>query len=458
MHLFRNIETMEGKTQTQLFATRLGVIAATVGSAVGLGNIWRFPYEAGVHGGGAFLLIYLFFIIVLGIPVLTAEFAIGRSTHRSVFGAFETLKPGTGWRWIGIIGVVASIMILSFYSVVAGWTLEYCYQTSFGELLQSEGAVFHNLFASFTEGWRPIVWTVIFLLINLIVIIRGVQKGVEKASNVITPILFILILIFCINSLTLDGAQEGLYFLFHPDFSMITPSVVIGAMGQAFFSLSLGLGCMLTYASYFKDSTPLIRSASITAMLDLLAAIMAGILIFPAVFTYGFSPEAGPALVFEVLPAIFSQIPGGFWLAPLFFFMLFLASLSSTISMSEITVAWLIKEKGWNRTGACALTIGIATVLGILCAMSFSYMAGMKTPWGAEFNIFNIFDYCSSNILLPFGGMLISFFAGWLVDRRYFMKTLLTPQSSLNIFAPYIIFILKYFAPFLIFVIFLANL
>lgn len=444
-------------SQTQLFATKLGVIAATVGSAVGLGNIWRFPYEAGIHGGGAFLIVYIAFIVILGIPVLTAEFALGRSTHRSVFGAFDSLKPGSSWKWIGLIGVVAGTMILSFYSVVAGWTLEYFFQTSVGGILENETSMFHELFGSFTTGWRPILWTVLFLLINLIVIVRGVQKGVEKASNYITPILFLLILIFCVNSLTLDGATEGLSFLFNPDFSRITPSVVIGAMGQAFFSLSLGLGCMLTYASYFKDKTPLIRSASITAGLDMLAAILAGILIFPAVFTYGYSPEAGPTLVFEVLPSIFSQMPGGFILAPLFFFMLFLASLSSTISMSEITVAWLTREKGMTRSKACVLTIGIALILGIFCAMSFSYMAGLELPLFGEFNLFNIFDYCSSNILLPFGGMLISIFVGWRMDKGLLRRTLTTPKSAMNVFAPYVAFILKYIAPLFIFIIFVAN-
>ena len=446
------------QTSSQLFATRLGVIAATVGSAVGLGNIWRFPYEAGVHGGGAFLIIYIGFIVLLGIPVLVAEFAIGRSTHRSVFGAFSMLRPGSSWKWMGLIGVVAGTMILSFYSVVAGWTLEYFWQTAVGGILENESTRFHELFGSFTAGWRPILWTVVFLLINLLVIMRGVQKGVEKASNLITPFLFLLIVVFCINSLTLPGASEGMTFLFKPDFSQLTPSVVIGAMGQAFFSLSLGLGCMLTYASYFRDDTPLIRSASVTAGLDMLAAIMAGVLIFPAVFTYGYSPEAGPALVFEVLPAIFTQMPGGSFLAPLFFFMLFLASLSSTISMSEITVAWLTRERGVSRTKACVGTIAVATVFGVLCALSFSYFSGARLPWIGEINVFNRFDYFSSNVLLPFGGMLIAFFAGWKMDKAVFSRALQTPKSRLNVLAPAIRVLLRYVAPLLIFIIFIVNL
>lgn len=444
-------------SRSPFFATKIGVIAATVGSAVGLGNIWRFPYEAGIHGGGAFLIIYIAFILLLCIPLLSAEFALGRSTHKSVFGAFGALRPGSPWKWVGIIGVVAGTMILSFYSVVAGWTLEYFFRTTFGGILQNEADAYHQIFGAFTAGWRPVLWTVLFLLVNLVVIVRGVQKGVEKASNFITPVLFLLILVFCINSLTLPGAADGLRFLFRPDFSKITPDVVIGAMGQAFFSLSLGLGCMLTYASYFKDDTPLIRSASITAGLDMLAALMAGTLIFPAVFTYGYSPEAGPTLVFEVLPAIFSRMPGGYFLAPLFFFMLFLASLSSTISMSEITVSWLTREKGMSRTGSCVVTIGVALVLGVLCALSFSYMAGLELPLIGEFNLFDIFDYCSSNILLPFGGMLISIFAGWRMDKTLLRDTLACPPGAMNVFVPYIVFILKYISPLLIFIIFIAN-
>lgn len=440
-----------------LFKTRLGVIAATVGSAVGLGNIWRFPYEAGQHGGGAFLIVYLLFILILGIPVLTAEFLIGRTTHCSVFGAFSSLNKAKGWKWMGLIGVVAGTMILSFYSVVAGWTLEYFFQTSFGDILSNEENTFHTIFSSFTIGWRPIIWTLIFLIINFLVIARGVNKGVEMASNIITPILFLLIVIFCINSLTLDKASEGLNFLFNPDFSKITPPVIIGAMGQAFFSLSLGLGCMLTYASYFNDDTSLIKSASVTAGLDMMAAVLSGVLIFPAVFTYGLSPQAGPTLVFEVLPAIFAKMPGGTWLAPLFFFMLFLASLSSTISMSEITVAWLTRERGLKRSRACAITIGIAIILGLLCALSFSYFAGVSLPIIGEVNFFNIFDYCSSNLLLPFGGMLISFFTGWIIDKKIVYNALTTPRNAMNVFTPIIVFLLKYIAPFLILIIFISN-
>lgn len=450
---------MSDKPKHQLFTTRLGVIAATVGSAVGLGNIWRFPYEAGVHGGGAFLVIYILFIFLLGVPVLCAEFALGRSTHMNVLGCFRMLKPRQPfWKIIGIIGVASGVMILSFYSVIAGWTLEYFFVSLRGDVTGHTTAELHSMFGDFTTGWRPVMWTVVFLLVNYCVIVRGVQKGVEKAANVLTPALMVLLAVFCVNSLTMPGASEGLGFLFKPDFSQITPSVVIGAMGQAFFSLSLGLGGMLTYASYFPDSTPLVRSAAVTVGLDILTALMAGVLIFPVVFTYGFSPQEGPTLVFEVLPAIFTQISGGWFWAPLFFFMLFLASLTSTISMSEIGIAWLTQDRGVSRGKACTLIIAIAMVCGVACALSFSYWAGLSLPGIGEINIFNIFDYTSSNILLPLGGMLISVFAGWMLDRNVLRRELTTPPAALSSLAPAIAFLLRYVCPVMILVIFIANL
>lgn len=450
---------MSDKPKHQLFATRLGVIAATVGSAVGLGNIWRFPYEAGVHGGGAFLVIYVFFIVLLGIPVLCAEFALGRSTHCNVLGCFRHLKPGQPfWKIIGVIGVTSGMMILSFYSVIAGWTLEYFVMSLKGEVAGSSTEELHSLFGDFTAGLRPVMWTVVFLLINYCVIVRGVRKGVEKASNLLTPALMILLAVFCVNSLTMPGAADGLSFLFKPDFSRITPGVVIGAMGQAFFSLSLGLGCMLTYASYFPDRTPLVRSAAVTVGLDVLTAVMAGVLIFPVVFTYGFSPQEGPTLVFEVLPAIFAQVSGGWFWAPLFFFMLFLASLTSTISMSEIGIAWLTQDRGMSRGKACVLVIAVAMVCGVACALSFGYWSGLSLPVIGDFNIFNFFDYTSSNVLLPLGGMLISIFAGWMLDRNILRRELTTPRTALSSLAPAIVFLLRYVSPVMILVIFIANL
>lgn len=438
------------------FATRLGVIATTVGSAVGLGNIWRFPYEAGVHGGGAFMLLYVFFIVVLGIPVLSAEFFLGRASRRGAGGAFGRLGGGKGWRWMGIMGVVASVLILSFYSVVAGWTLEYTVRSAAGMLGGRGDAELHAMFGSFTAGWRPVVWTLIFLGINYFVITRGVRGGIERVSNVMTPLLFVMLVAFCINSLTLDGARRGLEFLFKPDFSKLTAGVVIGAMGQAFFSLSLGIGVMLTYASYFKSGTDIVKSAATTAMLDTVVAILAGVMIFPAVFSYGMSPDEGPTLVFEVLPSIFNRMPLGTVWSTLFFMMLFVASLTSTISMCENSVAYLSEERGMSRRGASRLTIATAVVLGTLSALSFSYLAGWRIGT-IEFNMFGWLDYLTSNVMLPLGGMGISIFAGYYVDRGT-LDRYLDPDGRRRWATRLLTGVLRYVAPALIAIIFVVNL
>lgn len=416
---------MKDKKGRAQFVTRTGVIAATVGSAVGLGNIWRFPYEAGMHGGGAFLLIYLGCVFIVGLPVMLAEFVIGRSTHKGALGAIEQLAPGSAFKLVPYMGIVASLMILSFYSVVAGWILEYLWQSVYQALYHTPVNDYAAQFNTFVANpWRTLMWTLLFLTMNFAVLARGVQKGIERVSNLLMPLLFVILLVFCVNSLMLPGASEGLHFLFFPDFSAVSPSMVIGAMGQAFFSLSLGLACLLTYASYYSDRTPLIKSGVTIAMLDTLVAVMAGIIIFPAVFSYGMAPSAGPKLVFETLPAIFAQMPGGTIWAILFFILLFFASITSTISMSEISIAFFTDEWHMNRRRASALCIGIAMIVGSLCALSFGVLSDIKI-FGKT--IFDLLDYASSNILLPIGGVLLSAFTGWVVDRR-----IVAAQLSVN--------------------------
>lgn len=433
-------------TTRAIFTTRIGAVATAVGSAVGLGNIWRFPFEAGSHGGGAFMACYLVFIIALGIPVICAEFILGRHTRSNETRAFRTLAPGTPWHLVGYIGILASILILSFYSVVAGWTLEYL-TASFSMFTNDiDTADYHTRFGQFISGnWRPVIWTVTFLAINFLILLRGVRKGIERLSNILMPVMFLLLVIFCVNSLLMPKASEGLYFLFHPDFSQITPSVLLGAMGQAFFSLSIGLGCMMTYGSYFSPRTNLLRCASVTAILDTGVAILAGIIIFPAVFSFGISPESGPTLVFEVFPTIFAQLHGGMFWSILFFFLLFLASLTSTISMSEISITYFMEEYRLSRLRATMLTIGIATMLGLLCALSFGPLRHFTV---CGMTIFNLFDYLSSNILLPLGGMLISIFAGWIIDKHIISTQLSeSPASHPSRWIRPVIFCLRYVAP-----------
>lgn len=443
-------------TQRSTFATRTGAIAATVGSAVGLGNIWRFPYETGIHGGAAFIIVYIACVLLLGIPVILSEFVIGRSTHKNGVGAFNTLAPRSPFKLAAYMGILASLMILSFYSVVAGWIMEYLFQGIEGLFTNLQAEHYAERFTAFISNpWRPALWTFIFLTANFLVLRRGVEKGIEKISNILMPLLFVLLVVFCANSLSLPKAKEGLSFLFNPDFSQITPSTVIGALGQAFFSLSLGLTCLLTYASYFNDSTRLTRSATIIAILDLLVAILAGVMIFPAVFSYGMQPEAGPKLVFEILPSIFAQMTGGHVWLVLFFLLLFFASLTSTISMSEISISFFIEEHKLSRQNATILNSTIAVVFGTLCALSFGVLSGF-TICGK--GLFDLFDYVSSNILLPFGGLLLSLFAGWRLDKRILWAQLTNDGKLSARSVPYIRFCMRYLAPIAILCIFIYGL
>lgn len=437
-----------------IFATRFGAIAATVGSAVGLGNIWRFPYEAGVHGGGAFLLCYIAFIFLLGVPVLCAEFCMGRHTRSNIFGAYHKLSHGNNWKFTGYIGILASLLILSFYSVVAGWTVEYCLSSVTGSLDFTDSETGHNQFMSMTTGWRPVLWTVIFLFCNFFILIGGVTKGIERASNILMPILFVLLVAFCINSLSMPGLKDGLEFLFRPDFSQINPAVMLGAMGQAFFSLSLGLGCMMTYASYFSKDTKLGRTAVTIASLDFLVAILAGVIIFPAVFSFGLSPQAGPTLVFEVLPFIFNQLSGGIIWSTLFFLLLFLASLTSTVSMSEISITYFCEEKKMSRKKATVISSAIALVGGLLCALSFGPLSDF-TIFGMT--IFNLFDYLSSNICLPLGGMICSYFVGWKVKRNILEHEFTNNGTIKFRMLGVLVFFLRFICPIAIFLIFLNT-
>lgn len=439
------------------FATRIGVIAASVGSAIGLGNIWRFPYEAGQHGGGAFLLIYILFVFAIGVPIICSEFLIGRSSHSNVLGAFQKLqRKGSKWHLISYVGILSSLMILSFYSVVAGWTLEYTIQSVAGGLKDSSPDYLANYFQEFTtQSNRSLMWTIVFLLLNYLIIRKGLKNGIERMSNIMTPLLFVILLVFCVNSLMMPGAADGLKFLFVPDFSKITPKVMLGALGQAFFSLSLGVSTLITYASYFKKDVPLVRSASIIAGLDTLFAIVAGLIIFPALFTYGIEPTEGPKLVFEVLPYIFSQTPGGQIWAAAFFFLLFLASITSTISMSEISISFFCEEWKMTREKASMLNTVIAIVFGSLCALSFGAAADWKI---FGMTVFDLFNFTAANLLMPVCGIVFAIFAGWFMDKQL-VRSQLTNDETLKVRTyKSIVFSLRYIAPLAILSIFLYQL
>ncbi len=436
--------------------TKFGAIAAAVGSAVGLGNIWRFPYEAGQNGGGAFLILYVAFVLLLGIPVIVSEFVIGRATHKNAVGALRELAPGTRLHWMPYMGILASLMIISFYSVVCGWIVEYLIMAVSGGMRGHSPHEYAQMFGEFTSNpSRSLAWTWMFLLLNGVVLLGGVKKGIERVANLLMPLLFVILIVFCVNSLMLPEGKQGLKFLFNPDFSKVTSSVVIGAMGQAFFSLSLGLSCLLTYASYFRDDERLVRSAVAVASLDTLVAVLSGIVIFPAVFSYGMAPEAGPKLVFEVLPSIFEQMPGGYVWAVLFFLLLFFASITSTISMSEISITFFQEEWKMTRRSATLLNTVLALLFGGLCALSFGVLSDFKL---LGMTIFELFDYVSSNVLLPLGGVFFSLFAGWYMERKVLDREL-TNGGRLRVYSyKPLLFCIRYVAPAAIVVVFLYGL
>ena len=358
------------------FGSKLGVILASAGSAVGLGNIWRFPYETGNHGGAAFILIYLGCILLLGLPIMIAEFLIGRHSQANTARAYQILAPGTQWRWVGRMGVLAGFLILGYYSVVAGWTLEYIFEAVSNSFAGKTPAEFISSFQSFSSNpWRPALWLTLFLLATHFIIVKGVEKGIEKSSKIMMPTLFIIILVLVGCSVTLPGASRGIEFLLKPDFSKVDGNVFLGAMGQAFFSLSLGMGCLCTYASYFSKDTNLTRTAFSVGIIDTFVAVLAGFIIFPAAFSVGIQPDAGPSLIFITLPNVFQQAFSGipvlaYIFSVMFYVLLALAALTSTISLHEVVTAYLHEEFNFTRGKAARLVTAGCILLGVLCSLS----------------------------------------------------------------------------------------
>ena len=435
------------------FATRLGAIAAAVGSAVGLGNIWRFPYEAGVNGGGAFILVYIGCILVMGIPVILSEFIIGRSTHSNMKAALKKLSLGKKYYLFTYLCILGSFVVIGFYSVVCGWIIEYLYQATLGNLSDHTPQEYEAMFTGLISNpWRCVGWTVLFLVLNFIVMSRGIAKGIERVASIMMPLLFLILIIFCINSLLLPGAKEGLTFLFYPDFSELTMRGVLDAFGQAFLSLSIGISCLVTYSSYFKDDTSLSKDATTVAVLDTLVAILSGVMIFPAVFSFGVEPTAGPRLIFEVLPGIFQQMTGGYFWALLFFLLVFFASLTSTISLSEIPITFLIEERKMTRPRAINWAALFSFVLAVVAALSFNVLDDIKL-WGK--NIFDMMDYAASNIFMLLGGLFTAVYVGWILDRKVVHDQMTNGGRLKGRMEPFLIFCLRYVAPVSIIFIFL---
>jgi len=438
------------------FGSRLGIIFAAVGSAVGLGNIWRFPYMLGSNGGAAFLLIYLLCAILLGLPVMIAEFYIGRHSKSNAAGAFRVLAPHTKWSVIGYIGVAAAFLILGFYFVIAGWTLEYVFQSLTSSLEGKSVEMFNKEFANFSSGvFRPVLWVVVFIAMTHMIITTGVKNGIERAAKFLMPLLFSILIILCIRALTLPGAMAGLDFLFRPDFSKINSSVLLSAMGQAFFSLSIGMGCMITYASYFGDKTNLQRTAIEVTAIDTILAVLAGVMIFPAVFNFGIEPTAGVELVFITLPNVFGQMPLSNLWACIFFILLAVAALTSTISLHEVATAYLHEEYMFTRRRAAWIVSTGVCVLACISSLSFGII---KNATISGLTFFDLLDYITAKIMLPFGGMLICIFVGWRVDKKI-LKAELTNRGTVPFyFFTVYCFLIRYIAPVAIGLIFLNEL
>lgn len=398
------------------FGTKLGVILATAGSAVGLGNIWRFPYMTGQDGGAAFIVVYLACVIMLGVPGMVAEFIVGRHGAANAVTAYKQ-AGGKRWGLLGYIGAFTGTVILGFYSVIAGWCLQYLFASIFGQL-NGDANYVNEYFQKFSSNpIEPTFWTIVFIVLTHLVVVRGVRKGIEKVSNVLMPTLFILLLIIVVASCTLPGAGKGIEFLFKPDFSKVTRSVFLDGLGQAFFSLSLGTACLCTYASYFTRQTNLLKSAGQIVGIDTLIAILAGLMIFPAAFSVGVNPDSGPQLIFITLPNVFQQAFTpvlGYVISVLFYALLALAALTSTISMHEIGTAMYFEELHISRPKGATIETLVAIAIGVLCSLS----CGAVDITVAGKSFLNFCDFLTSNILLPLGSFLTCILVGWVAPRK----------------------------------------
>ena len=441
------------------FKSTFGVLVAMAGSAIGLGNLWRFPYMVGVYGGAAFIFVYIILVFLLCLPILFSEVIVGRRSHTNAFIAFERLAPGSAWKWTGILMVATPILVVSYYSVIGGWSLEYLFKActfSFtqGATRDELGTIFNSFI---TSTWTPIIWHTVFLLLTAAVILGGVNKGIEKFGKVMMPLLFLTVIAIAVRSFTLPGAGEGLVYLFKPDFSKITPEVCAAALGQGFFSLSVGFGIMLTYGSYTRKEANIALNSTWTAVADLMFALIASCAIMPAVFAFGLNPQEGPGLVFETLPFLFANMPLGGFVAILFFLALLVAALTSSVSLFEVGVAWLVEEKHLSRKASTWIVFAVTWAIGVLCSLSFGRLSGISIFGNS---IFNFLDKLSANWLMPLGALLIVIFTGWKMKKSDVIDEF-TNSGTLRgnaRLSGFIYFLIRWLAPVAILIIFLSNL
>lgn len=447
----------ESNNQRGFWGSRMGFILAASGSAVGLGNIWKFPYIVGQNGGGAFVLIYLVCIFVIGTPIMLAEFTLGRKTNRNPVGAFDQLRPNSPWAGIGYMGVIAGFLILSFYGVVGGWTYAYVVKSITGSVLafpspKEAGDFFGNFIGNTGE---VLFYHTLFMGTCIAIVLRGVHGGIEKACDILMPTLVVILFLLMIRSLTLDGAMEGVAFYLTPDFSKINTHVVLIALGQAFFSLSLGMGCMITYGSYLSEKENLTSCTVYVVMFDTLIALLVGMVIFPAVFAMGLEPTEGPGLVFSVLPTVFADMPLGHGVAVIFFILLAIAAITSGISLLEVVVAYFIDQLGWERKKAVLIVGSAIFAFGIPSGLSFGIMADVKF---AGMNFFDHVDNIASNYLLPLGGMLTALFVGWVWGTKNAHQEIEKNENKFGFpWAQSWEFLIRYITPVAVGIVFIAK-
>jgi len=443
------------QTSRDQFASKLGFIFAAAGSAVGLGNVWRFPYLAGKNGGGAFVLFYLACVIVLGFGLMLAEFVIGRHTQLSSVDAFKKLDKR--FTFVGAMGVLAAFIIMGYYPVVGGWSVAYIFKSIMGQL-STDQAVMSEAFGALATGIAsPIFWTAVYLLANVVIVAKGISAGIEKASKVMMPLLFILLIILVVRALTLPGAMEGLKYLFVPDFSKLTGDVMLSALGQAFFSLSLGMGCMITYASYLSKKDNLVESAIIVPSMDTGVALLAGMVIIPATVAFGFDLGQGPGLVFVTVPAIFATMGPvvGRIFGIIFFLLLTVAALTSSLSLLEVVVSYLIDNRGLERKKAVIVSSIILFIICIAASLSMGPWSGF-TILGK--NIFDFLDWVANSLLLPIGGLFITLYVGWFMGKDR-VKAEVTNEGTVRfgLFEVWM-FLCRFVIPAIIFVVLLSGL
>ena len=446
-------------TERGNFGSKLGIVLATAGSAVGLGNIWRFPYMTGQNGGAAFLLMYVGCILLLGVPGMISEFIVGRHAQTNAARAYDKLSKGRPWKLVGHLGILTSTIILGFYAVVAGWCLEYLFASIFRQI-QGDSQYVQQYFVDFSSSaWKPVLFGLLFILMTHLIVVRGVRGGIEKASKLLMPILLILLVVLVIASCMLPGAIEGVKFLLYPDFSKINGNVALEALGQAFFSLSLGTACLCTYASYFSPKTNLLYSAGQIALLDTMIAILSGLLIFPAAAAVGISADSGPSLIFITLPNVFQQAFGsmavvGYVVSIMFYALLVFAALTSTISMHEIGTAFFTEEFHMPRKYAAWVLTIIASVLCLLC----SWSVGAIDIKVLGLSLMDFCDQLTANVMLPLGGMLACLFVGWYIPRQLVFDEFTNYGQHNQMFYRVFLFAVRYVCPVCIILVFLHQL